>query len=204
MDINQINQKLKSHTPRLLGMETFKRFSVLVPLIEKENDLHVLFEVRALNMRRQPGEICFPGGKVDATDPNEKYTAIRETIEELRIKQEQIKDVQPLDYMISPFGTIIYPYVGVLQNIASFSPNPTEVEEVFTVPLNHFKQTPPERYKVQFQGKPEASFPFHLIANGEEYNWQTRAMDEYFYYYNDKVIWGLTAKILHHFLQVID
>ncbi|WP_110113362.1 CoA pyrophosphatase [Bacillus sp. CGMCC 1.16541] len=204
MNIKQINEKLKNHTPQLLGAETFKHFSVLVPLVEKADGLHVLFEVRAFNMRRQPGEICFPGGKVDETDKDEKYTAIRETMEELRITKEQIMHVQPLDYMISPFGTIIYPYVGVLHKVSSFTPNQAEVAEVFTVPLEHFKQTPPERYSVQYEGKPESTFPFHLIANGEEYNWQTRAMEEYFYYYKDKVIWGLTARILHHFLEVIE
>lgn len=196
-------RKLKDRPSGILGGNQFTKFAVLLPLIEKEDDLHILFEVRALDLRRQPGEICFPGGKIDKTDRDEQHSAIRETSEELGIPEKSITNVYPLDYMVSPFGTIIYPYVGMISEPGSILPNPSEVGEIFTVPLTFLKHAQPEIYKVQFKMKPENAFPFHLIAGGENYDWQTRQMEEYFYYYNGKVIWGLTARVLKHFLEVI-
>ncbi|GAA3326481.1 hypothetical protein GCM10020331_062570 [Ectobacillus funiculus] len=69
--------------------------------------------------------------KIDQTDRDAEYTAIRETSEELGISLEGITNVFPLNYMVSPFGTIIYPYIGFLENIEQMQPNPSEVEEIF-------------------------------------------------------------------------
>jgi 8-oxo-dGTP pyrophosphatase MutT (NUDIX family) len=162
----------------------------------------VLFEVRASHLRRQPGEVCFPGGKMDESDPDEKYAAIRETMEELGLEEDDITEVVPLDYMVSAFGTIIYPFAGVIADTEKIHPNPDEVGEIFTVPLSFFRDIEPDTYKIHFEVQPEDGFPFDLIVGGENYNWQTRQMDEYFYHYEGKVIWGLTARILTHFLKL--
>ncbi|MFC3886027.1 NUDIX hydrolase [Bacillus songklensis] len=203
MKIEKLITKLHNRTPAILGSENFSKYAVLVPLIEKNEDIHVLFEVRALDLRRQPGEICFPGGRIDNTDKDERHTAVRETSEELGIQESSINNVFPLDYMISPFGTIVYPYVGIIEHPEQMKPNPSEVGEVFTIPLSFLKEIEPDEYKINFKVEPEQNFPFDLIVGGENYNWQARTMDEYFYYYDDKVIWGLTARILKHFLEVV-
>ena len=52
-----------------------------------------------MNLRRQPGEICFPGGKVEQDDVDQNQCAIRETSEELGIRESDIENVMPLDYM---------------------------------------------------------------------------------------------------------
>lgn len=203
MDLDMINQKLLKHNPTIMGIENFLKFSVLVPLIEQDDDIHILFEVRSYNLRRQPGEICLPGGKIDHTDRDEKHTAIRETTEELGITENQITNASPLDYFISPFGTIIYPFVGTILEPEKIKPNPAEVAEVFTVPLSYFTKTKPDCYKINFQIQPEEGFPFELIHGGKEYKWQTRGLNEYFYQYNGKVIWGLTAQVLFHFINML-
>lgn len=203
MEIENIIKKLNNHTPTILGSESFSKYAVLLPLLEEDNEIKVLFEVRSKKMRRQPGEICFPGGRIDPSDKDEKQTAIRETTEELGIQKTKITDVTPIDFMVSPFGTIIYPYVGVISSPEEIRPNPDEVEEIFTVPLSVLRNMEPDVYKMSFKMMPEEGFPFELISGGENYNWQARTMDENFYYYNDKVIWGLTARILKHFLQCL-
>ena len=204
MDVNRIIRKLDDRAPSILGSNTFHKFAVLLPMIEKEDGIHILFEVRALNMRRQPGEICFPGGKIDPEDPNEQFTAIRETSEELGIPKNSIIHVKPLDYLVTAFGSIIYPFFGVIENSNEITPNESEVAEIFTVPLSYFREVNPEIFKVHFAPMPESSFPFELIIGGENYNWQTRHVDEYFYKYEDKVIWGMTARILSNFLELIN
>lgn len=203
MEIEELSKKLNSRTPVILGSETFSKYAILLPLLEKDGEIHVLFEVRSRKLRRQPGEVCFPGGRIDPDDRDEEYTAIRETSEELGIREDSITNISPLDYMISPFGTIIYPYAGIIKSPDQIMPNPAEVGEIFTVPLSFLKEVKPEIYQVHFKVEPEKNFPFDLIAGGENYNWQTRKMEEVFYYFEDKVIWGLTARILKHFLEII-
>lgn len=195
--------KLNTHNPSVLGSDRLSKYAVMLPLIQKDNGIHVLFEVRSLKLRRQPGEICFPGGKIDTQDKDEKSAAVRETCEELGIKNEDILEVFPLDFMISPFGMMVFPFVGYINSPEKILPNLSEVGEIFTVPLAHFLQIPPDIYHINFKVEPEENFPFDLIAGGENYNWRTRSNDEYFYIYEEKVIWGLTAKILFHFIEVI-
>lgn len=194
--------KLKQHTPIILGSEVFKKYAVLVPLIERERETHVLFEIRSLEMRRQPGDICFPGGRKDPLDVTEQQTAIRETAEELGIKEDHITDVTPLNYIVSP-GMIVYPYVGVIDPSIPMQLNPAEVSGTFTVPLDYFLNNPPDIYRVNLRAEPEENFPFELVVGGENYHWQTRQVDEFFYSYQDRVIWGMTARILSHFVDII-
>lgn len=203
MELETIFTKLNSHTPKILGSENFSKYAVMLPLIQKDDGLHVLFEVRSLELRRQPGEICFPGGRIDSQDLDEKGAAIRETIEELGICSENISRIFPLDYMISPFGMIIYPYVGFIHLPERIQPNPSEVGEIFTVPLSFFINKEPEIYRINFKAEPEENFPFDLIVGGENYNWRTRDLEEYFYRFDDKTIWGLTARILAHFIDIL-
>lgn len=203
MKLEQIWNKGSRRTPSILGHDQFLKFAILLPLVEVDNEVHILFEVRSLTLRRQPGEVCFPGGRIEiGEDPQE--AAIRETSEELGIETSEIINVFPLDYMVSAFGTIIYPFAGTVKSAEKLVPNAAEVGEVFTVPLSFFKKNQPDSYKINYQVEPEDGFPFDLIIGGANYNWQTRKMDEYFYRFHEKVIWGLTARVLTHFIEIID
>ncbi|WP_223703555.1 NUDIX hydrolase [Sutcliffiella deserti] len=202
MNAKDILQNMKNRTPSILGSEKFAKYAVLLPLIQKGEETHILFEVRSRNMRRQPGEICFPGGRVDLSDQTPQAAAIRETTEELGIEVEGITDVAPLDYLVSPFGMIVYSYVGMIQQPEMITPNEAEVEEVFSIPLSFFKENKPAIYTIRTKLEPELDFPFDLIPGGQNYNWQTRAYEETFYQFENKTIWGLTAKILTHFVDL--
>ncbi|WP_010097830.1 NUDIX hydrolase [Ornithinibacillus scapharcae] len=204
MKINQIITTLQAMNPGIMGIENFKRSAVLIPLVEVNEETHILFEVRSMNLRSQPGDICFPGGRIDPSDLSPNHCAIRETTEELGISKKDILDVTPIDYIVSDMGRIIYPFVGKIENIDQIKPNSMEVGEIFTVPLDHFKNIEPESYKVHFKVIPEENFPFDLIVGGEDYNWQIRHVNELFYRYENRVIWGLTAKILTHFLNLLE
>ena len=52
--------------PGILDRKPGMDFAVLVPLIEKDGEFHILFEVRSPKLKSQPGEVCFPGGAVEA------------------------------------------------------------------------------------------------------------------------------------------
>ena len=72
MDLEKLKRSLLGRTPGL--MDATGQYSVLVPLVEREGGLSLLYEVRAGSLRRQPGEVCFPGGRLE---PGEVCTSIR-------------------------------------------------------------------------------------------------------------------------------
>jgi len=204
MELEKVIEKIKIKKPTFLGMNPLVSFGILIPLVKINHDLHICFEVRSLNLRRQPGEICFPGGRVEEHDASPMKAALRETGEELGIPEEWIDNVYPLDYLVqSTEGRIIYPFVGTLHHYEKWSPNPNEVQEVFTVPLDYLLNAEPQVYEIDFAVVPQENFPFHLIPNGENYQWKTRKIKEYFYFYQNYCIWGLTAFILRHFLSIL-
>jgi len=86
MDLERLEQFLRTRKPGL--MDASGRYAVLVPLVEREGKLRLLYEVRAQGMKRQPGEVCFPGGRMEpGEDPI--ACALRETQEELGIPASQ-------------------------------------------------------------------------------------------------------------------
>ncbi|AKG04896.1 hypothetical protein AAV35_008825 [Salimicrobium jeotgali] len=204
MNLASIRDKLTEHTPHYIGRARPVNFSVLLPLVEKEGELNVVFEVRSFHMRRQPGEVCFPGGMADEEDDHLKDTAIRETCEELGTRPEEVTDIWKIGTLFSPFGPKIHAYAGFLKREEKFTENPAEVHESFTVPLSYFLKNDPVVHYIDIEVHPREGFPYEDIANGKTYEWQTVPYEENFYYFEDKVIWGLTAQILKDFVSIIN
>ena len=89
MELEKLNKLLEVRTPGL--MDATGRYAVLVPLVESEQGWQVLYEVRAAKLHRQPGEVCFPGGRLEGAESPEEC-ALRETWEELGIPvQESVR-----------------------------------------------------------------------------------------------------------------
>ena len=169
----------------------------------EDGQLSVLFTKRALSMRRQPGEISFPGGHREASDVDDAATALRETSEELGMDPADISYIGALDVLVAWSGLLVYPHVGVLTRPGTIHPNPAEVAEVFTVPLNTLLRAQPAVYDVSLQPNPPKDFPYHLLVGGKGYQWRTTKVRQYFYTFGEHVVWGLTARILTHFLDVL-
>lgn len=202
IDIGHLSSQLKKHERNILGHEQAVKSAVLVPLLYQEGEWQVLFEVRAHALKRQPGEVCFPGGRVEEQDRDASDTAARETCEELQISQDRIKLLGGLDILTQSQHLLVYPYVGMIREDTAIIPN-EEVAETFTVPLTWFTENKPELHHLEMQINPQQDFPFELIPNGKNYNWRQQSVPEYFYRYQSRVIWGLTARILRHFLNFI-
>ncbi|WP_018133476.1 NUDIX hydrolase [Effusibacillus pohliae] len=199
--LESIRSTMKNRKASVMGQQQLFRSAVLLPLVEQNGELCVLFEERAHHLNRQPGEICFPGGRIDPTDEHELAAAIRETCEELGLEREAVEPLGPLDYIVNSFQ-IIYPFVGWITDFAKIRPNLDEVASVFCVPLSYLRNTTPDLHYVDLRVTPPDDFPFDRIPHGRNYKWRSGKIPEYFYFYGDRVIWGLTARILHHFLLV--
>jgi 8-oxo-dGTP pyrophosphatase MutT (NUDIX family) len=192
----------KTRRPDIIGESTKKKYAVLVPLVDTADGTSLLFEVRAAALRRQPGEICFPGGRLEPGEAPESC-AVRETVEELRIAPEQIDILGPGDIFISPFNSIIYPYIGRLRDYrGTFGSG--EVAEILTVPLRFFLEHPPEVYGGSIIRQLPDDFPYDRIPGGENYPWSTGPHETLFYQYGSHVIWGLTARLVSAAVLLID
>ncbi len=195
-------QKLAGRKPSILDHEKSFQSAVILPLQKINNDFFVLFEKRSEDLVQQPGEICFPGGRIErGEEPVE--AALRETREELGLSSEDIEIVAALDILVSPFNTIIYPFLGTIKNDVRFQINPSEVEEIFWVPLSFFCRSEPQITNLLFVPTMPQDYPYDLVPGGEQYPFRKGNYPQHFYKWEDKIIWGLTARILNHFLDLL-
>ena len=188
--------------PGIQNIEDYFVSAVLLPIIETDDGPQVLFEVRPDHLRRQPGEICFPGGRVEKNElMNPQDAAVRETAEELGIKKDQIELLGSLKCFFGPPATIIYPYVGLIKDKESIKPDPAEVEEIFYAPLEHFIQNPPAESSVEVANRYAPDFPFNRVPAAYSKDWSKKwRFPVYFYEYGKYFIWGITARILYYFV----
>lgn len=194
-------EKFHRRPPGIDKLDRLWEAAVLIPLLETPAGISVLFEERAHNLRRQPGEICFPGGKVECGDGGFAQTAVRETCEELGLGPEQIALCGELDALVTYAGPIIHPFVGIIKEPEEISFNRSEVERVFTVPLDFLMRQTPRRYSMYLADHVGENFPFELAPTREK-NWRRhKEYYVYFYQYEKNVIWGLTARMLYSFLR---
>ena len=195
---------LIENQPLFIGEETAFRSAVLIPLVQVDGQWHILFEVRSFTMRKQPGDISFPGGRIDSTDPDPLAAALRETHEELGVDPKTVTNLRKLSPYVASPTFVVYPFVGVIEYSEIIDAyNKEEVEEVFTVPVDWLLNYKPEMHLVSVKPTPARDFPYEKIANGTQYQWGTRAIEEWFYDYGNYTIWGLTARILKHFIESI-
>ncbi|MFZ5595973.1 MAG: NUDIX hydrolase [Bacillota bacterium] len=201
--MKDIFKRLAGRKPAFANNSSQLVSAVLLPLIKKDEKYHILFEVRSQDLKRQPGEICFPGGKVERLDQcDPKAAAVRETAEELGIRESDIRVAGPLDVMVTPFGAMIYPFAGEITT-RDIRPNPKEVEETFLVPVDFFLNEPPYVTYVDVGTKYNNDFPLEMVPPVYGGGWQIRmSYPMYYYHYNKYFIWGMTGIILFNFLSI--
>jgi 8-oxo-dGTP pyrophosphatase MutT (NUDIX family) len=180
----------------------FHKSAVMILLIEEDGEIYILFEKRALHLRKQPGDISLPGGGIEEGE-SPMEAAVRETEEELNINKKEIEVIGEMDYFISPYNSIIFPFVGKLKR-GSIHPNKDEVDHIFKVPLKFFLENNPIAHEVEIRPHMKEDFPYHLIHGGKNYKFSRRRYNQYFYIFKDYVIWGFTAQIIKRFVEIIE
>jgi 8-oxo-dGTP pyrophosphatase MutT (NUDIX family) len=150
--------------------------AVLVALIERDGELHVLLTQRSDSLPTHPGQIAFPGGKIDPDDAGPVACALRETHEETGVAPEFVEPVGFLDVYQTRTGFRVVPVVALLKPGYALVPEPGEVTEIFDVPLAHFMD------------------PANHLRHSREYGGKLR----YFYAmpYGERYVWGATAGML--------
>src|SRR5699024_649401 len=112
MDKDVLKARLQDNLLSFIGEATAFRAAIMIPLVLVDGEWHVLFQVRALTLRKQPGDISFPGGKIDVTDKTPEDAAVRETHEELGVAKAAIEVIGSLSPYISTPSFVVYPFVA--------------------------------------------------------------------------------------------
>ncbi len=197
-------EQIRNHKSGLLDEKEYRKYAVFIPLLENGGSYDVLFEVRSRTVGRQPGDICFPGGRIEGGETAQE-AAVRETVEELQVAPGQLEVLSLLDIYVNNAGNIIYPFAGLLSGYEGTC-SEDEVEETFRVPLDFFLETEPQVYYTNQQVVPEEGFPYDYIQGGKNYPWNRRRQKVNFYFYQDgeklRVIWGMTAKMMRMFVEI--
>ena len=157
--------------------------AVLLPLYENDGQYHIIFIKRTETVREHKGQISFPGGAYEEHDATLLDTALRECTEEIGLPAEAVEVLGELDdmrtlttyYVISPFvAAIPWPY--------QFSVDPIEVKEIIEAPISTLLD------KDCLRQETDPLNDGRIIG--------------YFYYCNNRIIWGATARILSQFLDI--
>lgn len=151
--------------------------AVLVPIWLRPNGARLILTKRASHLKHHPGQIAFPGGKVDDEDASPQAAALREAWEEIGLPPDQVEILGQLPNHETVTNYCMTPILGLIRDDFCAIPEAGEVEEVFSVPLSHVLTR--SNYLVEgrvWKGQPRRYF---TVPYGPYY------------------IWGATARILH-------
>lgn len=159
--------------------------AVLVGLVPRGHDgLQVLLTRRTDALRHHPGQVSFPGGRIEPFDPDPRAAAIRETGEEIGLAPSQLAPLGWLDPLATVTGFTVLPLVAAITPDYVARPDPREVAEVFEVPLEYLMAAANLRHvDLQWRGRPRTVLEF-----------VDRGMP-------GQRIWGATASILFNLRQ---
>jgi 8-oxo-dGTP pyrophosphatase MutT (NUDIX family) len=157
--------------------------AVLVPLYQRDGDLHAVFTKRRDDLRRHAGEISFPGGRQDDDETDLRLTALREAHEEIGLDPKHVELVgalQPTPTIATNYA--VYPFVGLIEAGYDWLPSAREVDEVLELALADLRAGYARK---------------RLVRRGVPFRTDV-------YVVGENLIWGATARILGDLLERLD
>jgi 8-oxo-dGTP pyrophosphatase MutT (NUDIX family) len=160
--------------------------AVLVPLFVRDGALNLLYTKRSEALPHHRGQIAFPGGRHAASsDPSLLGTALRESEEEIGLTPRHVEvlgELAPIHTFSSNF--VITPFVGIIPHPYDFRPNPLEVSDIFSIPLDVLRDP--------------------ATAAEEQWELEGRLVPITTYRHDGRVIWGATQRITADLLDVLE
>jgi 8-oxo-dGTP pyrophosphatase MutT (NUDIX family) len=191
VDLDQLWQVLSvepASSPCVLedgvGEEDLLPAAVLFPIVRRNGEPTVLLTQRTAHLRDHPGQISFPGGRCEASDPSPADTALRETIEEIGLSPAHVEIIGYLPEYRTSTGFRVTPVVAMVTPPFDLQLDTFEVAEAFEVPLS-FLMDPAnhQRHSLHYRGKLR-----HYYAMP----------------FGDYFIWGATAGIIMSLYRALE
>jgi 8-oxo-dGTP pyrophosphatase MutT (NUDIX family) len=157
--------------------------AVLVGLVERPQGPTILLTQRTAHLTDHAGQISFPGGRIEPTDPDALFAALREAEEEVGLPPSHVEPIGRLDTYVTSTGFEITPIVGLVRVPYPLKPDPFEVAEVFEVPLGFVLD--PANHQRQSR------------------EWKGRTRHFFVLPYEHRYIWGATAAMLVNLAEVL-
>jgi 8-oxo-dGTP pyrophosphatase MutT (NUDIX family) len=184
MNLRRIEAQLEAHTAGTYsGLRKLVPSAVLVPLMRTPLGIEVLFTLRRDDLGTHPGQVSFPGGRIDPEDNDSWSAALRECHEELGINATSIRQLGQLSDFPVVTNFLITPWVAECTDLGPYETSQREVAEVFKVPLAVLQDKAQQR-----------------TALFSRFDKEERV---HFFHGGPHVIWGATAAILAELLDVI-
>jgi 8-oxo-dGTP pyrophosphatase MutT (NUDIX family) len=152
---------------------TWRPAAVLAPIVKRRDGWTMLFTERAHDTPAHPGQVSFPGGRVQDGDASAVETALRETEEEIGLARHFIEPIGAWDLYETGTGFRITPIVGLVEPGFELTPDPREVASVFEAPLAFlFDAANHERREAEWKGARRA---YYAMPYGERFIWGATA-----------------------------
>ncbi len=164
--------------------------AVLVPIVEHVDGNTLLLTQRTWHLRHHSGQVAFPGGRLEPTDASPVDAALREAHEEIGLEPSRVEIIGPLPEYLTATGFLVTPIVGLLPSGLPLRPDPSEVADIFEVPLA-FLMNPRhhQRRSINSLSGIEHWFftmPYRVPGEAEE-----------------RFIWGATAAMLRNLYRLL-
>jgi len=156
--------------------------AVLIPLLQQDNEWHVLFTRRTDKVESHKGQVSFPGGACDEGETTPEQTALREASEEIGIDPHQVRVLGQITNMITITSFRVTPVVGIIDWPTVLHLGKDEVERVFIIPLNWLAEKT-NRWEFTMPGRKRSLIVYHP--------------------YDGELLWGATARMTVDFLKVL-
>ena len=157
--------------------------AVLLPIVDRGEPM-ILFTKRTDRVGSHKGQISFPGGVIEPADATPLDAALRECEEEIALPRSTVEPLGMLDDTETVATSfVITPFVGLVRHPVAWQPDGEEVERIIEVP-----------YKALIE---EGSFRVEMVTR----DGVTRPV--YYFDYEGDTIWGATARILVHYLELL-
>ena len=183
IDLDRLRSVLQSHPSRSVfviedgvGDEELKPASVLFPIVLRQSGPSVLLTQRTAHLKDHPGQISFPGGRVEPADDSPAATALREAQEEIGLAARHVEILGYLPEYRTGTGFRVTPVVAVVKPPFDLRPEPGEVAEIFEVPFSFLMDS----------------------ANHQQHSQHYRGKLRHYFAmpYGEYFIWGATAGII--------
>ncbi|MFO7883433.1 MAG: CoA pyrophosphatase [Desulfobacteraceae bacterium] len=158
------------------------RSASVIALIGLSETPYLLY-IKKADLKGYPwrNQMAFPGGHSDFQDKDGRETALRELKEEMGISEDHVDVVGSIGFFQTINNREIEAFIGIWDEREKIRIDPSEISKTFFIPVPHLMKIHREK---KFQNR----FP---------------DIHELTYPYEDVVIWGVTAKITHHFLELL-